>query len=243
MLHHSNLAMAIREPVIVFTLITALSAGLLAAWWLFPLGLLLAGLMILRIVTSPTAKLNDRIQSRASLSHSFQEKFRRIESFELRLYNATAGASAEEQRRLRPILENVTELVDQTYAFLAQMATLHNFVSEGTSQHDLKYEMNQEKLNLDLMIETCQDPEKLAQYKQDLAALEYRRQNIKEVRSALDSVDNELRQIEQALNTVLAETIMMQGRSTKDTKEKFNAVLAMIDKEKQDLAQFHNQRF
>ena len=237
MTHQSNFMMALREPVIIVTLVTAVGAGLFSAWWLFFVGLLFAAVMVIRIVSSPTAKVNARVNARASLSHDFEDKFSRIEGIELKLYNSASGASNKTQHILRPVLENVTQLVDEVHAFLSQMATLQNFFLQSNSRsQEEKFELNQQKLALSLEAQTTDNPTKKQQLLAEIEEIEQRMKQIKEVSGALNHVDNGLAKIEHTLNTVLAETIFLQGQSGAMTREKVENILQMIEQEKADLA-------
>ena len=239
MKNQSSFMSALREPVVILTILTAIGAGIFSAWWLLPVGLLFAGIMILRIITSPTAKINARMNARASLSHEFEDKFRCIESIELKMYNSASGASSKVQKMLRPVLENTTELVDEVHAFLSQMATLQNFFLSGNGKangQEEKFELNQQKLALSLELQTTDDPVKKQQIQEEIDDLEERIDRIQDVSGALDHVDRGVLQIETTLNNVLAETIFLQGQSGSAARQKVDILLQILEKEKADLA-------
>lgn len=239
MSNQSSFMNALREPVVILTILTAIGAGIFSAWWLLPAGIFFAAIMILRIVTSPTAKVNARMNARASLSHEFEDKFRRIESIELKMYNSAAGASSNVQKMLRPILENTTELVDEVHAFLSQMATLQNFFLNGNGHkngQDEKFELTQQKLALSLEMQTTDDPERKHELQEQIRDLEDQIARIKDVSGALDHVDRGIARIEMALNTILAETIFLRGQSGSAARQKVDAQLQILTQEKADLA-------
>ena len=238
MSNQSSFITALREPVVILTIVTAIGAGIFSAWWLLPVGLLFAGIMVLRIISSPTAKVNARMSARASLSSEFEEKFNRIESIEIKMYNSASGASGKVQAMLRPVLEDTTELVDEVHAFLSQMATLQNFFLSNNNNNgqDEKFELNQQKLALSLQAQTTDDPVRKQQLLEEIEDLDDQIDRIKDVSGALDHVDGGLAKIENALNNILAETIFLQGQSGSAAKKKVEQLQQMLAEEKADLA-------
>lgn len=235
--NNSSFAMAFRQPVVIFTILMAVFAGLFAAWWLAPVGLLLAMVMMLRMTNSPTAKLNDKIRQRATLTHEFEEKFHRIESYELRLYNAVSSASIKQQTVVRPILEKVTDLVGQVHNLCTQMSSLQSFYRQ-TSSTESKFELNQKKLAMKLKIETAVNEQERREYQEAYDALDERIDKIDEVDSYMTRVDNLLAGVEHTLNVVIAETIFLTGQSGHAARKKMDELLAMIDEEQQHLRDF-----
>src|SRR5215831_17412371 len=83
---------ALINPVNLAMLALAVAAGLCAAWWLFPLGLLLWVVMVLAVARDPSLVISSTMESRAPLAARFQAPFDRIERSQVSLFNTLASA-------------------------------------------------------------------------------------------------------------------------------------------------------
>ena len=90
---------ALLNPLNLVTLALAVAAGLCATWWLFPLGLLVWGLMVLFIARDPSRRINYQADARAAaLSPRFQKLYNRIVQSQVRIFNTLNGADGRTRR-------------------------------------------------------------------------------------------------------------------------------------------------
>jgi hypothetical protein len=85
---------AIIEPSALLILIASVFAGLLAAWWLFPVGLVVWLFIFLRILLDPSLRLNQVVSGRVELAQRFQVPFGRVQKI-----NVDSGVKETEQLR------------------------------------------------------------------------------------------------------------------------------------------------
>ena len=88
----SPLLTALIHPLNVAMLGLSVLAGLVAAWWLLPLGLLFWLAMVIAVSREPRLRFNYRMQSREPLAQRFQEVFGRVERCQLSVFNNLAAA-------------------------------------------------------------------------------------------------------------------------------------------------------
>ena len=63
---------ALFNPLGIATLAMSVAAGLCAAWWLFPLGLVIWGVMVYGLATDPALRRLQMMQSRAPVAQRFR---------------------------------------------------------------------------------------------------------------------------------------------------------------------------
>ncbi|NDJ52516.1 MAG: hypothetical protein GYB68_05435, partial [Chloroflexi bacterium] len=79
MTRQSPFVVALAHPLNLAMLGVSLVSGLIAAWWLFPIGLLLWLVMVYTVSRSPALQLNFQMSSRDPLAQRFQKYFDRIQ--------------------------------------------------------------------------------------------------------------------------------------------------------------------
>ena len=84
---------ALAHPLNLAVLGLSLLAGLLAAWWLFPLGLVVWGAMVATVSRDARVQFSHRLQSREPLARRFQGYFDRVQRAQLRIFNSLSAAS------------------------------------------------------------------------------------------------------------------------------------------------------
>ncbi len=83
---------ALLSPFNLSVLLMAVFAGLVAAWWLFPLGLAFWSVMMWSATRNPAARITQAVQGRTPLAARFQRLFDRIERTQVGIFNAVAAA-------------------------------------------------------------------------------------------------------------------------------------------------------
>ena len=69
---------ALMNPINLAMLALIAAAGLCAAWWLVPVGIVLWLVMFLVIFRDPAMTLNNTVEAREGLGQRFQARFDRI---------------------------------------------------------------------------------------------------------------------------------------------------------------------
>src|SRR5262245_30386223 len=102
-MNRSPLVTALINPLNLATLGLAVAAGLCAAWWLFPAGLLVWGIMVASIALDPSLRMSAAIERRAPVAPRFQTQFDRIERAQVNIFNSIAQAQPAMRGVLQPV--------------------------------------------------------------------------------------------------------------------------------------------
>jgi chromosome segregation ATPase len=115
---------AIRQPLNMAMLILSIIAGLVSAWWLLPIGLLLWFIMVRGVATHPVTQVQSTQSARPEVTARFQAAVERIEAGQL----SALSAIGETKRSLRPALDplqaEINRLVDTAHRVAQRAAPL-----------------------------------------------------------------------------------------------------------------------
>lgn len=112
---------ALRQPLNIAMLVATFLAGLIAAWWMFPIGLALWGFMVWGVATHPVTQLESTQPERPVAVPRFQSSLDRIENSQRQVLNAIGATKNPIRQALTPLQTEVNGLVDKCHA-LAQRA-------------------------------------------------------------------------------------------------------------------------
>jgi hypothetical protein len=201
----------------------AVFAGLVAAWWLFPIGLLLWLIMVVIVSRDPSLRISHEIHSRESIAQRFQRYFDRIERAQVSVFNSLSSAPGRTRKALRPIQEELEALTDQAYRLCRRMTALENYrlVLESTS--DLQADLQQ----IDEAIDKTTDPMVKEQYEDSRRTLLERKAKLKLVASDLDRVEAQLLSLANEMDGVVTEVIRLQAVGPAEAESR---VPALVDK-------------
>ena len=94
---------ALFHPLNILMLALSALAGLIAAWWLFPLGLLFWLVMVIAVARDPSLRISHQLHQREPLAQRFQRYFDRIERSQVGVFNSLSSAPARTRRALQPV--------------------------------------------------------------------------------------------------------------------------------------------
>lgn len=228
---------ALLNPGNLAMLAISAAAGLCAAWWLFPLGLLCWLVMFLIIYRDPALTLNNIVETRETLSQRFQPRFERIEKSQISLFNSLTSAKPGVRQALQPAQNAINKLVDQTYGICQSMSALDNHLSITRSNHDPQPELDQ----INQRIAATSD----ATLKQELQAtaqsLEAQVANLQSISSLLDRFEAQLTGISSTLDGVLTDIARLQTMEPQSIRSELPALLGTIQKQAQEMQDFQRQ--
>jgi DNA repair ATPase RecN len=203
----SPFARALLSPFNLSLLVLAVFAGLVAAWWLFPLGLVFWGVMMWSAARDPAARIARAVRGRPPLAARFQPTFDRIERTQVAIFNAVAGADSRLQRVLRPIEREASELTEQVHRLGQRMTAQENYriVTEANSN------LSAEMARLEQQIADAHDLSLRGQLERSRQALETRLARFNAVVTQLDRFEALLETISHELDGTLAEVTQLQS--------------------------------
>jgi hypothetical protein len=220
------------HPLNLAMLGLAAFAGLVAAWWLFPLGLLLWLGMVVVVSRDPSLRFSHEMHSREPLAQRFQRYFDRIERAQVSVFNSLASAPGRMRRTLQPVQEELEALTSQAYRLCRRMTVLENYrlVSESTSNLQLELQQVTEA------IDNATDSRVKEEYENSRRALVERIAKLRLVASELDRVEAQLLGLANELDGVVTELIRLQAAGPADAAQRVPALVEKLQEQSAQLA-------
>ncbi len=203
----SPLLSAIFHPLNIVMMGLAAFAGLVSAWWLFPVGLLFWGVMIFNVARDQSLRLNYEMQQRAPLASRFQRYFDRVERAQVSIFNTLATASSATRRVLQPVRDEVDVLTKEVYALCQRMSTLENYRVVSQSHTDLTTDLE----HIDKAIARAEDDAVRRDYEESRQALQERLAKLQGVSTQLERVEAQLMSLANEMDGVVTEVVRMQA--------------------------------
>jgi hypothetical protein len=222
-MNRSPWLLALTHPLNMIMLVAAFAAGLISAWWLFPLGLLLWFVMLLKIALDPALRINQMIQDRSGLPQRFETPFSHIEKSQVSLFNALSSAKSPVKQAFEPLQVAVNELVDHTYQLCTQMTPLENY-QQVNSNSNPETELNQ----LDRLIATLDDPAAKKGYDTARQALLDKVNQKKGANDRLSQMDALLISISSDMDNLMADTARAQAMRLADIQQQIPGMVEKV---------------
>jgi hypothetical protein len=204
----SPLLLAFFNPANMAMLAFSVAAGLLAAWWLFPIGLVLWVIMMVRIATDRSLRINYDMQARlGTLSPRFQKVYDKVVRSQMRIFTSLLSASGRTRRALAPVQTEVETLTNLVYTVCQQMTAPENYLKVSKMSTDLEGERALLVLSMDGITDAVVKREK----EEALRALDSSMQKNKHIAAMLDRVEAQLASLVNILDATLADIIRLQA--------------------------------
>lgn len=234
MITRSPLLTGLMHPLNVLVLVTSVFAGLVSAWWLFPLGLLFWLIMVANVARDPSLRISHEMQRRKPLAQRFQKRFDRLERLQVSIFNSLASAPPTVQRALRPIQDEIKHVIDEAYALCRRMTTLENYRLVTQSESDLLEELN----DLDDIIEASEDELTRQEYEESRRTLQRRAEKLEAVSNQLDRVEAQLISLTNEMEGIMTEAVRLQALGAHEVEPRVSALVAKLRDEASDLKAF-----
>jgi hypothetical protein len=214
------------HPANLLMLVLTVFAGLVAAWWLFPLGLVLWLVMVLVVSRDPTLRLSHRIQSRAPVAQRFQSYLDRTERAQITLYNSLASAPSNTARALEPVQTEVNALTARVYEVAQRMTVMENHRLVSESRRDLPAELQQ----INDAIDQSGDSLVKSKYEESRRVLLERIAKLKLISTELDLVEAQMLGLANELDGIVSETIRLQAVSPTEASRYVPGLVSQLRK-------------
>lgn len=222
---------ALFNPLNLLMLGVSVVSGLLAAWWMFPLGLLFWLVMVLRIARDPSLRLNQEVQSRTALPDRFQAPFTQIEKVQINLFNVINQTSPSVRKRLEPIRKLANQLTAEVYGLCQRMTPLENYRIVNDGKSNLDAEMN----DLSYRIQTATDSIIRQELEESFAAMQQQSSRMKAVNEQMLRVDAQLLSLQSEMKTMLLDVTHLQALPSHLMQQEINRIAASLKKQIQDI--------
>jgi chromosome segregation ATPase len=225
------------HPLNLLTLALSVVAGLISAWWLFPVGIVVWLAMVIAVARDPSLRISHRMHSRDPLAQRFQKHFDRLERSQVSIFNSLASAAPPVRRALQPVRDEIDRLVDRAYALCQRMTTLENYRLVTQSQSDLEGNL----AHLERTIASTDDELTRREYEESREALQRRIAKLEAVSTQLDRVEAQLVGLANALDGVMTELVRLQALSAQDAAERVPALVEQLREEADQLKTFERE--
>ena len=233
----SPMVTALVHPLNLFMLAAAVVAGLISAWWMFPLGLFLWLVMVIVVSRDPALRLNVDKDRRDTLAQRFQEYFSRIERAQVSVFNSLSNAPAPVRRAMQPVQDELGRLVDRTYAFCQRMTNLDNYRMVAESQRNL----DQDLKRVEEALSRTQDPIIRQEYEESKRALEARLGDRLALIRQLDRVEAQLLGLANETDRIVADVLRLQAVGGKEAERRASQLVRRLRQEQSELARFEQE--
>jgi hypothetical protein len=228
---------AIFNPVNLLILAIAIVAGLIAAWWLAPIGLLFWLIMVIVIASDPGLKMTFTRQNRQPLSQRFQAKFDRMDRARFSIFNTLAGFTPKQRKYCESVSTSLDALVDHIYQLSLRMSSMdNNFVIQkltNTSVDDIAKMQNN--------IENSTDATTRKEYESTLQSLQNSQNQMKAIESLLSRFEAQLTGSSNIIDNIVTGIVGLQGRSEPQIQEKVTSLLSTLQTEETELQHFESE--
>jgi hypothetical protein len=229
--------LALTQPINILMLVAAVLAGLISAWWLFPVGLLFWFIMLLKTALDPAFRINQMIQERNGLPQRFEVPFNRIEKMQVSLFNTLSSVNSPIKRAFEPLQLTVDDLVNHTYELCKQMTPLENYQLVNQNPNP-ESELNQ----LDRLIAALDDPAAKKSYDNARQALVDKVNQKKAANDRLTQMDALLASISTEMDTLMADVAHVQVMGIQDIQQNIPAMVAKVKNQINALQTYEQQR-
>jgi hypothetical protein len=233
----SPLAQALLNPLNLAMLALAVAAGLCAAWWLLPLGLLLWVIMVVVVWGDPTLRLTQELQTRPAVAYRFQAQCERLQKVQVALHNQLATTGNGARRILQPVEEQVGQVVDHAYDLCMRMAALDNNRKVATMNRNLTEEL----ALIDLKIAQAEDEQVRQRYTESRKALQDRIDELNQTGSLLDQFDGQLLTLATTMESLQGDVVRLLAGRKKDIQADIGALLRTLQEQNEQLNSFEAQ--
>jgi chromosome segregation ATPase len=190
---------AFRQPLNIAMLVASLLAGVIAAWWMFPIGLALWGFMVWGVATHPVTQLESTQPERPTAVPRFQSSLDRIEDSQRQVLNAIGATKNPIRQALTPLQTEVNGLVDKCHAVAQRAIPLE---TQRQSRAKMDSSLESEIATLDQQLAQFTDDGIKKVLEKSRASLQVQLEERNALTAQLDHVDSQLI----GVATVLAST-------------------------------------
>jgi hypothetical protein len=226
---------ALFHPVNLAMLALVVVAGLVAAWWLVPIGILLWIVMVIIIARDPGLQLTFSRVNRQPLAQRYQYRFDKLDRSRVTIFNAVASSRSPVLHKLiEPVQTKLDELIEHAFQLCLQLSALDN----NYAVQKISGNFDSEIANLKESISNASDENSRKGFQDTLQSLQTRQGMLNGVEKLLTRFEIQLTGTSSAIDGVVMSIVGFRGRDPKQVEEKIPALLKVINAEQDKLVQF-----
>jgi chromosome segregation ATPase len=233
----SPIVVALIHPLNVLMAGLAVFAGLVSAWWLFPIGAIFWLVMVVAVARTPSLRMSHQMGKRAPLAQRFQKYFDRIERVQVSIFNTLSSAPNRTRRVFQPVQAEVGALTDQVHRLCQRMTTLENFRVVSQSRADLEADLRY----IEETLETTTDPLVRREYEESRQSLENKLDKLDTVSTQLERVEAQLLSLTSEMDSLMAEIVRLQAAGPEEASNHVPRLVKRLRTQSEELEQFQRE--
>lgn len=233
----SPILTALFHPLNILMAGLSVFAGLVSAWWLFPVGVVFWLVMVLTVSRDRALRFNAQMQRREPLAQRFQPYFDRVERAQVSIFNTLSASPSRMQRILKPIQGEVDALTQKAYALCQRMTALENYRLVSQSQPNLTVDLDR----INRLIEQSENPALRQDYLDSQRTLQERLSKLQDVATQLDRVEAYLLSLANEMDGVVTELVRLHAAGPEGAEAQVTVVVRRLQEEAEQLRDFEQQ--
>jgi hypothetical protein len=226
---------ALFHPVNLAMLALVVVAGLVAAWWLAPIGILLWIVMVIIIARDPGLQLTFSRVNRQPLAQRYQYRFDKLDRSRVTIFNAVASSrSPVLQKIVEPVQTKLDELIEHVFRLCLQLSALDN----NYAVQNITGNFDTDIAKLEESIKTVSDETSRKGFQDTLQSLQTRKEKLNCVEKLLTRFETQLTGTSSVIDGVVMSVVGFKGRDPKQVEEKIPSLLTVIQAEQNKMIQF-----
>lgn len=228
---------ALLNPINLAILALAVAAGLCAAWWLFPVGLVFWAFMVFNVARDPHLQISHELETRTALAPRFQNSFNRVEKIQVDFFTAFSASEPAIQRALRPVQAEIDDLTDQAYRIGQRSSALENYRMLSEKNNNVENEW----VHLSQQVKNATDPQVKKDLEASLSALDARIVQQRKIVAQLDRVDAQFSSLANTMEGVLADVLRLQSQGAEQVARNADTLAQKLHKQGEELRAYENE--
>jgi hypothetical protein len=229
---------AFLHPLNLGMLFMAVASGLCAAWWMFPLGLVIWAVMYLLVLRHPSLRMSHVMEARTALAQRFQARFYRIERVQIAMFNNLSSANRSHRQALQPVQIEIDRITELSYQLCKRMTALENL---RLVDHMKKTRNEADFAEFERKLLAATDEEARKDYEDARRSLQNRMDKMAEISIFLDRVEAQLASLASTLDTVLTDSIRLQTLGIQQVRQGVPELVTLMRQQEQELSVFAAQ--
>ena len=230
----SPFAYAARQPLALAVLVVAALGGVLIAFWLLPLGLVIYAAMVWLAAQDPALRREASTPQRERLtSPTFKAQMDSIEHTAQEIQRSVAKAPGALGRLLSKIGTQASDLTEEAHTLCDKGQIIESYlasVNQGAVQKQVEA--------IDIRLRSTQDQYTRDQLGETRKALTDRQTNAQDLETYIGRINAQLQNIAANLDNVLAETVRLRTADAVSADAATNQVAQRLSDLKSDMDAF-----
>lgn len=219
------LVAGLTHPLNIVMLAMSVLAGLISAWWMFPLGLILWAFMVYNITRSPRLQFEHEERSREPLAARYRPLFGRYRKAERKIIEKLDTAPGKVRRELQPLRGATDELSDHAFLVLKRLSSFEEYFRVSESIPDMKKELR----HIDDATPLLTNDRLKQEYSDKKAKLEKELARLEATSDYVDRTESEVTRLADELDRIVAEVINTTGRSPEEARDTVATLVTRIN--------------